>query len=529
MANAQQWLDKNYPIEKRKDVKVIGEDGTKDFIEIKEGILNLNSFNNLTELYFPFAEINYDSVKYFPISLEKLQLARNNIKDKTLDNFSHLINLKWLDIGSKEKLVILNDFIGKFARNLHNSIIPSSLNNWVGSLKPLENLTKLEFICLATTDVNEGLEYLSNTVKYIGCDSDFDDRKCLKLKKILEEFNYNIELYKMTKFGFNISRIKEIFIEMENDSELSDKKRNNLPVLKLKMLDFIISQSIVDNNNYSSQIIELNNQIAEYEEARRSALAQINISRLGIQDIRGLTIEDLRNKLTEENQNSSFLLSEIELKTSENNKLNMKINECAKFIEDKELEIKQLESWKKSNLSKLNNFEEIKVSLENKNKENDQLLKALKEITNKYNWEWRLNMGTLFVNSSAGKYAIREVNKLPFIQISDTMLENLNLAVFVGKGAGYPKIQYWFIILFISFSTITYTLKIIKFSYFKSLDIFRWINGQKKDLEALKKEELQTWKDKWNVAKNYSKDDLEKVKSDKEILDIPSSENKKFK
>jgi hypothetical protein len=87
-------LDERYPIEKRKDVKVIGEDGTKDFVEIKEGILNLNLFNNLTELYFPFAEINYDSVKYFPISLEKLQLARNNIKDKTLDNFSHLINLK---------------------------------------------------------------------------------------------------------------------------------------------------------------------------------------------------------------------------------------------------------------------------------------------------------------------------------------------------------------------------------------------------------------------------------------------------
>jgi len=53
-----------------------------------------------------------------------------------------------------------------------------------------------------------------------------------------------------------------------------------------------------------------------------------------------------------------------------------------------------------------------------------------------------MNMGTLFVNSSLGKYYIRELNKCMFIQISDEMIENLNLGMFFSKGAGYPQVQY---------------------------------------------------------------------------------------
>jgi hypothetical protein len=72
-------------------------------------------------------------------------------------------------------------------------------------------MTKLEFICIATTDINEGLEYLSNTVKFISCCSGNPNKKCLELKKILEEYNYSIELYKMFKLNsVNILRLEEI-------------------------------------------------------------------------------------------------------------------------------------------------------------------------------------------------------------------------------------------------------------------------------------------------------------------------------
>ncbi|WNE41921.1 MAG: Major outer membrane lipoprotein Lpp [Mycoplasmataceae bacterium] len=56
-----------------------------------------------------------------------------------------------------------------------------------------------------------------------------------------------------------------------------------------------------ENNKYSSEIIDLNQQMTEYQESQRIALEEATISNLSIQDIRGLDIESLRNKLTEAN------------------------------------------------------------------------------------------------------------------------------------------------------------------------------------------------------------------------------------
>lgn len=536
MANAQQWLDKNYPLEKRKDIKEIGSNQGKVsglissfFDGVPENLTgsftNFQGFDNLAKLCLAERKIELKSIYSLPNTLEFLQLANNSFPASTLEPFSHLINLVHLDIGAADPYSITPSFF--------NNML-SEHNKWFGSLKPLEKLTKLESVCLATSDVNEGLEYLSNTVRHVGCTSDINGKKCLELKKIWGQF-YNVEIYKMyLTNSINFIRLKEIFERMENNSRLPKHVKNNLPLLKSKMFNLITEEAgkINEQNNFLSiELNSVNEDLKHYKNSQEQAIKKLKIS-----------LPLLMNNL--DNSSSNALLTvpnleqlrftiigletEVNNKSYELNKLSNLVKKCEKNITENNEKIEELETWKKSNLSKLNNFEAIKISLENKNKENDQLLKALKEITNKYNWEWRLNMGTLFINSSAGKYAIREVNKLPFIQISDTMLENLNLAAFVGKGAGYPKAQYWFIIFFISLSTINYIFKIIKFSYFKGLDIFRWMNGQKKDLDTLKETELQAWKDKWNVAKNYSKNSLEKVKSDKNILDIPDSENKKI-
>jgi hypothetical protein len=106
-------LDNLYPtVEEKKDIIKIGVDRKKEF-RVLTGILNLDSFNNLRELYFPYANIDYQSVKSFPISLEILQLSQNEIIGETLDNFSHLINLRKLDIGSITSGADPRTFLGR--------------------------------------------------------------------------------------------------------------------------------------------------------------------------------------------------------------------------------------------------------------------------------------------------------------------------------------------------------------------------------------------------------------------------------
>ncbi|CAG8598503.1 1838_t:CDS:2, partial [Diversispora eburnea] len=80
-----------------------------------------------------------------PDKLERLNLSRNNFQSTTLDVFSRFINLKFLELGTKKE-----------------KIEEGVYNRFYGSLKPLKNLTKLTFIlCIAGTDVDSGLEYLS--------------------------------------------------------------------------------------------------------------------------------------------------------------------------------------------------------------------------------------------------------------------------------------------------------------------------------------------------------------------------------
>ena len=149
MTDAQQWLDKIYPTKERKGIERIGRNGEgllRIFSNIPRDLTgkftNFEEFIDLTELYLPFIKISIKSIKSFPNSLERLQLAANSFPESTLTPSSHLINLKWLDIG----LINCNK-VGEH-------------NQWIGTLKPPKNLTKLEWLCLGTTDVNGGIEYL---------------------------------------------------------------------------------------------------------------------------------------------------------------------------------------------------------------------------------------------------------------------------------------------------------------------------------------------------------------------------------
>jgi Leucine-rich repeat (LRR) protein len=105
--------------------------------------------------------------------LEKLNLNSNNLSYQDLNIFSKFINLKELDIGN-------NDFKER------------KYNRFYGSLKPLKNLNKLEYLEISDTDIEEGLEYLSDNVEKIGC-STYNRNQC-GVKKIKEQFGLFVSI-----------------------------------------------------------------------------------------------------------------------------------------------------------------------------------------------------------------------------------------------------------------------------------------------------------------------------------------------
>src|SRR5437764_7301857 len=77
-----------------------------------------------------------------PEKLEMLNLGDNNFPVQDLTIFTPFTELKRLRIAEVHK--------------------PS---NFVGSLKPLRNLSKLEIISIGGTDISHGLEYLPDSIK----------------------------------------------------------------------------------------------------------------------------------------------------------------------------------------------------------------------------------------------------------------------------------------------------------------------------------------------------------------------------
>ncbi|CAH1756533.1 15476_t:CDS:10 [Entrophospora sp. SA101] len=82
--------------------------------------------------------------------LEQLNIRSNNFTEQDLKFLSHLVNLRSLEIGNR---------IDKSKR-----IDLKFYNRFVGSLELLKNLTRLEKLEIIDTDLDGGLEYLSDSV-----------------------------------------------------------------------------------------------------------------------------------------------------------------------------------------------------------------------------------------------------------------------------------------------------------------------------------------------------------------------------
>jgi len=79
--------------------------------------------------------------------------------------FSNLVNLEELEVG--------ND-------NFNQGIY----NRFVGSLKPLQNLSRLERFDIRNTELDSGLEYLPESIKVFKYSADKKKKKGKKLNNI---------------------------------------------------------------------------------------------------------------------------------------------------------------------------------------------------------------------------------------------------------------------------------------------------------------------------------------------------------
>src|SRR4051794_5785501 len=183
-SNAQRYIRKKYPSKEER------EEETELVITKQnlEGHLDLSDFVNLVKVNCSYNQLSSLDISKntrlieldcsynqlidikFPITnnLEDLNLLDNRISSN-LSCFSRFINIKKLFIGNTDD----------------DRIQIGIYNQFHGSLEPLKNLTKLEGLSINNTDVDSGLEYLPDSVKYFQCLA--DKRPESQVRKLYEQ------------------------------------------------------------------------------------------------------------------------------------------------------------------------------------------------------------------------------------------------------------------------------------------------------------------------------------------------------
>jgi len=139
--------------------------------------------------------INCPDITYFDVGINLL---------KNFD-FSSLISpkkLTFLNVGSNDFEEKDIDFLEKFI-NLEELYLDSIVewkvkqgirNRFSGSLSPLEKLTKLKRVNISNTDIYSGLEYLSDSIEWLGCDAIDGNFKVKQIREQLAPCDSNINI-----------------------------------------------------------------------------------------------------------------------------------------------------------------------------------------------------------------------------------------------------------------------------------------------------------------------------------------------
>ncbi|CAH1755901.1 1415_t:CDS:10 [Entrophospora sp. SA101] len=211
--NAQEWLNESFP--KNEVSNLAGYEGkTRDKIteldiseESLEGKLDLSDFTNLEMLdcsYNQLTSLNVNScqkLKYISCGFNKLtNLDLTNLTQlKIIEcNDNHLTKFDYSSLKNSEKLTYLNISANNLSEqdcSVFKHLVNDIYNKFTGSLEPLKDLKQLKDLHISNTDIDSGLEHLSESMETITCESN-ENFKVKVIAKTLKYFNQDIKKYK---------------------------------------------------------------------------------------------------------------------------------------------------------------------------------------------------------------------------------------------------------------------------------------------------------------------------------------------
>ncbi|KAF0420614.1 GTPase imap family member 7-like [Gigaspora margarita] len=227
MKIAQEWLDQNYPKEKRNEILVIVDEFKTERLS---GELFLNRFEKLLEMELSDNDITkldvsdcYDLEKLIvannsltrllnnprdiinPGKITYLNMMNNNISEVNLSYFHRFSNLEYLAIGT--------DDLKKIQRGFYN--------RFYGTLKSLKNLTKLKVLDISDTDISKGLRHLPDSLENFYVKAYRHEAKVKIITKKLEPFGGDHKKYKKDKLKKILQ--KKLVENYELDDQLEIK------------------------------------------------------------------------------------------------------------------------------------------------------------------------------------------------------------------------------------------------------------------------------------------------------------------
>jgi hypothetical protein len=193
--NAQSWLNKYYSKE------------TTNELEKRENITFLNINNKNLAGHLDLQDfVNLESLSCLSNKLISLDLSNCHSLTKLSCSGNKFTSTDFLDeIPNKEKLKILRINKNEELKENLNFLTPftelKEINiedcPFYGSLEPLKSMKNLKKIFISRTNINQGLEYLSDSCKELYCDYDYQ-YKSVKITDELSKFAED-KYYNMTK------------------------------------------------------------------------------------------------------------------------------------------------------------------------------------------------------------------------------------------------------------------------------------------------------------------------------------------
>ena len=222
--------------------------------------INLSEFKDLKELNLccnDFISVDFLNTIPNPEKLEKLVIHSNKIQPTDIEIFSKFVNLRMLKIGIR--------------------------NKFYGSLKSWKNLTKLRTICIEATDVDEGLEYLPESLvletkewKYgsIQCSSNSTNAKCVAIQNQLRPFDYDVEAWQLAHPEKMLIARPEYFIRPDSREKWMTALQN-----KIQSSKEILAHLAQNEADKIAKITRLETQIKLLEATEQQLQAQIEQER----------------------------------------------------------------------------------------------------------------------------------------------------------------------------------------------------------------------------------------------------------